>query len=78
MGNLGEITEIINATKVHLDLGANRYILLQELKFHTGRPESRESTDASSSIFTDSMTIILLQQFCYLVQKFQFLSIIPY
>lgn len=51
MANIGEITEIINATKVHLDLGSDRYILLQELKFHVGRSESRESTGSSSVYF---------------------------
>ncbi len=51
MANIGEVTEVINATKVHLDLGSNRHILLQDLQFHIGRPESRESTDTGSLYF---------------------------
>lgn len=51
MANIGEITEVINAAKVHLDLGSNRHILLQDLSFHIGRPESREAADVGSIYF---------------------------
>ena len=51
MANLGEVSEAINASKVHLDLGNNRYILLQELENHITHPESREATDIGSIYF---------------------------
>jgi hypothetical protein len=51
MGNIGEIAEAINASKVHLDLGGNRHILLQELESHISHPESREATDTGSVYF---------------------------
>jgi len=44
MANLGEITELVNAQNLKLDVGVNRYIMLQELDFHLGRPEAREPT----------------------------------
>jgi len=54
MVTIGEITELINATKVHLALtsaGATFFIMLQELDFHIGRPEAREGTDFGSIYF---------------------------
>lgn len=44
MANLGEIAELANAQNLKLEVGANRYIMLQELDFHLGRPEAREPT----------------------------------
>ena len=44
MANLGEIAELVNAQNLKLDVGVNRYIMLQELDFHLGRPEAREPT----------------------------------
>jgi hypothetical protein len=44
MANIGEIPELVNAQNLKLDVGANRYIMLQELDFHLGRPEAREPT----------------------------------
>lgn len=44
MANLGEISELVNAQNLKLEVGANRYIMLQELDFHLGRPEAREPT----------------------------------
>jgi len=51
MSNIGEITEVINATEVHLDLGLDRFILMQDLDFSIVRPESREATDAGAIYF---------------------------
>jgi len=51
MASLGEISEAINASKVHLDIGNNRYILLQEIEGHITHPESREATDTGSVYF---------------------------
>jgi len=44
MGNLGEVAELVNAQNLKLEVGLNRYIMLQELDFHLGRPEAREPT----------------------------------
>ena len=44
MANIGEIAELVNAQNLKLDVGANRYIMLQDLDFHLGRPEAREPT----------------------------------
>ena len=44
MANIGEITELINAQNLQLDVGNDRYIMLQELDLHLGRPEAREPT----------------------------------
>lgn len=44
MANLGEPAELVNAQNLKLDVGNDRYIMLQELDLHLGRPEAREPT----------------------------------
>ena len=44
MANIGDTPELVNAQNLKLDVGDDRYIMLQELDFHLGRPESREPT----------------------------------
>ncbi len=44
MANLGEVSELVNAQNLKLDVGNDRYIMLQELELHIGRPEAREPT----------------------------------
>ena len=44
MANIGEINELVNAQNLKLDVGNDRYIMLQDLDFHLGRPEAREPT----------------------------------
>lgn len=44
MTNIGEIAELVNAQNLKLNVGADRYIMLQDLDFHLGRPEAREPT----------------------------------
>jgi len=44
LANIGEIAELVNAQNLKLDVGSNRYIMLQDLDFHLGRPEAREPT----------------------------------
>jgi hypothetical protein len=51
MGALGVKTELINATKVHLDLGSDRFVMLQEMTLNIDHPESRESADIGSLWF---------------------------
>ena len=52
MANIGEIAELVNAQNLKLDVGNDRYIMLQDLDFHLGRPEAREpTTDGSVQYF---------------------------
>lgn len=52
MANIGEIAELVNAQNLVLDVGNDRYIMLQELDLHLGRPEAREpTTDGSVQYF---------------------------
>ena len=52
MANIGEIAELVNAQNLKLDVGDDRYIMLQDLDFHLGRPEAREpTTDGSVQYF---------------------------
>jgi hypothetical protein len=44
MANIGDIPELVNAQNLKLDVGNDRYVMLQELDFHLGRPEAREPT----------------------------------
>jgi hypothetical protein len=44
MANLGEIAEIVNASELTLEVGADNYILLTDLDLHIGRPEDRVAT----------------------------------
>jgi len=52
LANIGEIAELVNAQNLKLDVGSDRYIMLQDLDFHLGRPEAREpTTDGSVQYF---------------------------
>lgn len=44
MANIGEISELVNAQNLKLEVGPNIYVMLQELDLHIGRPEAREPT----------------------------------
>ena len=52
MGNLGEITEIVNASELTLEVGSDNYILLTNLSLHIGRPEDRVATTDGGALFT--------------------------
>ena len=52
MANLGEITEIVNASELTLEVGSNNYILLTNLSLHIGRPEDRVATTDGGALFT--------------------------
>ena len=45
---IGDVTELVNAQNLKLGLTdaalTNRFIMLQDLNFHLGRPEAREAT----------------------------------
>lgn len=52
MPNLGEITEIVNASELTLEVGSDNYILLTNLNVHIGRPEDRVATTDGGPIYT--------------------------
>ncbi len=51
MVNIGEITEIVNATELQLVV-SNVYILLTDLVVHIGRPEERTPTTDGGALYT--------------------------
>ena len=51
MANIGEFAELVNAQNLKLDVGNDRYIMLQELDLHIGRPEAREPTTDGGVIY---------------------------
>lgn len=52
---IGDIAELVNAQNLKLGLTdttlANRFIMLQDLDFHLGRPEAREPTTDGGVIY---------------------------
>ena len=52
MANIGEITEIVNASELTLEVGANRYILLTNLVIHIGRTEDRAATTDAGALYS--------------------------
>jgi len=52
MANLGEITEIVNASEATLEVGSDNYILLTNLQMHIGRPEDRTATVDGGALYT--------------------------
>lgn len=54
MANLGEITEIVNASELTLEIGSNpdNYILLTNLQLHIGRTEDRIATTDGGALYT--------------------------
>ena len=52
MANIGEITEIVNASELTLEVGADTYIMLTNLVLHVGRPEDRTATTDAGVLYT--------------------------
>jgi hypothetical protein len=52
MANLGEITEIVNASELTLEVGSDTYILLKDLQIHVGRTEDRTATTDGGALYT--------------------------
>ena len=52
MANIGEITEIVNATELTLDVGSDTYILLKDLTIHIGRTEQRDATTDGGALYS--------------------------
>jgi len=51
MGNIGEVTEVINNEKLTLDVGANTYILMQDLQINIDRPIDRQVTSGGNAVY---------------------------
>ena len=52
MANIGEITEIVNASELTLEVGTDTYIMLTNLQLHIGRPEDRAATTDAGVLYT--------------------------
>ena len=52
MANLGEITEIVNASELTLELGIDTYIMLTNLVLHIGRTEDRTATTDAGALYS--------------------------
>ena len=52
MGNLGEITEIVNAGELTLEVGADTYVSLTDLTLHIARPEERTASTGLGPVYT--------------------------
>jgi len=52
MADIGAITEIVNASELTLEVGANTYIMLTNLAIHIGRPEDRTATTDGGVLYT--------------------------
>ena len=52
MANLGEITEIVNASELTLEVGSDDYIMLTNLEVHDGRTENRQPTTGAGPCYT--------------------------
>ena len=51
MGNIGEVTEVINNEKLTLDVGSNTYILMQDLQINIDRPIDRQVTSGGNAVY---------------------------
>ena len=52
MADLGTITEIVNASELTLEVGANTYIMLTNLVIHVGRTEDRTATTDAGVLYS--------------------------
>lgn len=52
MGNLGEITEVVNAKECTLEVGVDTYVALEILDWVVSRPEDRAPTTDLGPIYT--------------------------
>lgn len=52
MANLGEITEIVNASELTLEVGSDVYIMLRNLTIHVGRTEDRVATTDAGALYS--------------------------
>jgi len=52
MANLGEVSEIVNASELTLEVGSDTYVMLQDLVIHIGRTEFRDPTTDAGTLWT--------------------------
>lgn len=52
MANLGEVTEIVNASELTLEVGSDTYIMLKDLVVHIGFVEDRTATTGAGALYT--------------------------
>lgn len=52
MANIGEITEIVNASELKLMVSTDTYILLKDLEIQVGRTESRDVTTDGGPLYS--------------------------
>ena len=57
MGNIGEVTEVINNEKLTLDVGSDTYILMQDLQINIDRPIDRQVTSGGNAGVPVSMLV---------------------
>lgn len=51
MGNIGEVTELVNNEKLTLEVGSNTYILMQDLTVNIDRPIDRQTTSGGGVVY---------------------------
>jgi len=52
MANIGEITEIVNASELTLEVGIDTYVMLIDLTLHISRPEERTAPTGVGPVYT--------------------------
>ena len=51
MGNIGEVTELVNNEKLTLEVGSDTYILMQDLTVNIDRPIDRQTTSGGGVVY---------------------------
>ena len=51
MGNIGEITELVNNEKLTLEVGTDTYILMQDVTINIDRPIDRQTTSGGGVVY---------------------------
>jgi hypothetical protein len=51
MGNIGEVTELVNNEKLTLEVGADTYILMQDVTVNIDRPIDRQTTSGGGVVY---------------------------
>jgi len=52
MADIGAISELVNASELTLEVGADTYIMLTNLVLSVSRPESRDATTDAGALYT--------------------------
>ena len=51
MGNIGEVTELVNNEKLTLEVGSDTYILMQDITVNIDRPIDRQTTSGGGVVY---------------------------